>query len=116
MTEKRKFIRHDAIHLLDYLVLDKGTEDSGTYSMGRTLDVSNNGLKLETVQPFPQGAKIKITVGLADELVDLSGTIIYCRATKDRYISGITFERIANDNKRVFDLYVKAFARRQMTH
>jgi len=117
MTEKRNYIRHDAIHLIDYLVLDEGKEDTGTYSMGRTLDVSTNGLKLETTQPFSQGAKVKITLGLADQLVDLAGTVIYCRATGGRFVSGITFEGLGNGgNKRIFDLYVKAFARRQMTH
>ena len=50
--EKRKFIRWDAIHLLDYVVLDPDGS-KGRYSMGRTLDVSLNGLKLETSYELP---------------------------------------------------------------
>ncbi|SHO51432.1 PilZ domain-containing protein [Desulfopila aestuarii] len=116
MHDKRKYIRHDAIHLLDYLLLDQGNEDTGRYSMGRTLDVSNNGLKLETAQPFPQGARLKITLGLANELLSLAGTVIYCRAKKGNYISGITFESPMNSNKNIHDIYMKAFHRRRMLH
>lgn len=116
MTEKRKHIRHDAIHLLDYLVLDQGRNDTGRYSMGRTLDVSSNGLKLETDNPFPEGARLKITLGLANELVDLSGTVVYCRAKKGSYVSGITFGDLASKNGKVLDNYIRAFNRRHMTH
>lgn len=116
MTDKRQYIRHDAIHLLDYLVLDQNADNSGTYSMARTLDVSNNGLKLETVQPFPQGARLKITLGLANELVDLSGTVIYCRSRKGRFISGVTLEGLNYQNRKVFEIYLQAFNRRHMTH
>lgn len=116
MTDKRKFIRHDAIHLLDYLILDEGQNDSGIYSMGRTLDASSNGLKLETAQPIPQGAHLKITLGLADDLVDLDGKVIYCHAHGGRFVSGIAFEGLIHENRRVFDLYLNMFNRRRMTH
>lgn len=115
MTEKRKFIRHDAIHLIDYLVLDQGG-NSGTYSMGRTLDVSSNGLKLETAQPFSQGTRLKITVGLANDLVDLDGTVTYCRANRGRYVSGVTFEGLTNGNRKILSLYVEAFTKRHVAH
>ena len=116
MTEKRQSTRHQAIHLLDYLVLDQGHDNTGRYSMGRTLDVSNNGLKLETSQPFPQGARLRITLGLDDKLIDLAGTVIYCRSRKGNFISGITIEGLANENSKVFDVYLQAFNRRHMTH
>lgn len=115
MIEKRKYIRYDAIHLLDYLVLDQENE-SGTYSMGRTLDVCANGLKLETTQPLPVGTRLQITVGLADELVDLAGTVTYSRAKQGRYVSGISFDGLSSRNKKTFDLYVQAFNKRHMTH
>jgi len=108
MTEKRKYIRHDTIHLIDYLVLDQ-EGNSGTYSMGRTLDVSANGLKLETSQPLEIGSKLQITVGLANELVDLTGTISHSHAARGKFIAGISFNGINSDAKRIFALYVNAF-------
>ena len=49
--EQRKFIRYDSLHLLDYQVLDEDG-NPGIYSMGRTIDVSIDGLKLETTTEF----------------------------------------------------------------
>jgi len=112
MDEKRKTIRFDAIHLLDYLVLDQEGHDT-TYSMGRTLDVSANGLKLETTHPLDPHSRLRITVGMANELVDLTGTVTYCRAVRNRYISGISFNGITSDSKRIYALYTEAFSRRK---
>ncbi|WP_136795744.1 PilZ domain-containing protein [Desulfosediminicola ganghwensis] len=108
MSEKRKFIRHNAIHLLDYLVLeDDGTKT--TYSMGRTIDVSAGGIKLETAHELEPGTRLEITVGLEEDLVDLIGTIVYCREKMGRYISGIAFEELHGEHKRVYQKYVDAF-------
>jgi hypothetical protein len=108
MTEKRQFIRHDAIHLLDYQVIDK-EGNGGTYSMGRTLDVSANGLKLETTHPLESGTRLEITVGLANELVELSGIVSHSHQKRGRFIAGISFNGITSDDKRIFALYVDAF-------
>ena len=74
--EKRKFIRWDSIHLLDYLVIETDGSE-GRYSMGRTLDVSLNGLKLETSYELPEEAELEITVGLEEDLIDLIGRVVY---------------------------------------
>ncbi|MFV0436605.1 MAG: PilZ domain-containing protein [Desulfopila sp.] len=116
MTDKRRYIRHDAIHLLDYLILDENTTDSGTYSMGRTLDTSSNGLKLETNRELPQGAHLRITLGLANDLVDLDGTVVYCHLQGGRFVSGIAFEKLIHENRRVFDLYLNTFNHRRVTN
>jgi hypothetical protein len=106
--EKRKFIRWDAIHLLDYVVIDAdGTE--GRYSMGRTLDVSLNGLKLETSYELPLEAEVKITVGIEEDLIDLVGRITHQSRRGGRFISGIEFVRMSAEDRRVFRLYTDAF-------
>ena len=108
MNEKRKFIRHNAIHLLDYLVLeDDGTKT--TYSMGRTSDVSAGGIKLETAHELKPGTRLEITVGLEEDLVGLIGTIVYCREKMGRYISGIAFEELHDEHKRIYQKYVDVF-------
>jgi hypothetical protein len=108
MTEKRQFIRHDAIHLIDYQVIDR-EGNGGTYSMGRTLDVSVNGLKLETTHALDSGTRLQITVGLANELIELTGIVSHTHAKRGRFISGISFNGTNSDNKRIFSLYVDAF-------
>ncbi len=110
--EQRKFIRYDALHLLDYTVLDDNGE-SGVYSMGRTIDVSVDGIKLETNSPLKVNARLLITVGLEDDLVDLEGKITHMTPHDGRFISGVVFLKISKNGRRVFTKYVEAFQRRK---
>ncbi len=110
--EQRKFIRYDALHLLDYTVLDDNDE-GGVYSMGRTIDVSVDGIKLETNSPLKINARLLITVGLEDDLVDLEGKITHMTPHDGRFISGVVFLKISKNGRRVFTKYVEAFQRRK---
>ena len=110
--EKRKFIRHDALHLLDYIVFDE-EGNPGTYSMGRTIDVSVDGLKLETSQPLKTDTRLCITVGIEDDLVDLEGRTTYASPHEGRYVSGVTFLKIDQNGRRIFTKYVDAFRNRK---
>ena len=110
--EKRKFIRWDAIHLLDYVVIDSDGS-KGRYSMGRTLDVSLNGLKLETSYELPLEAELELTVGIEDDLVDLVGRITHKSLQGGRHISGIEFVKMSAESRRVFRLYTDAFKKYQ---
>ncbi len=110
--EQRKFIRYDALHLLDYIVLDEeGTP--GTYSMGRTIDVSIDGIKLETTTPFQADTRLLITIGLEDDLVDLEGRTTHAEPLNDRFVSGVTFVKITKNGRRVLAKYIEAFRKRK---
>lgn len=106
--EKRKFIRWDSIHLLDYLVIEPDGSEGG-YSMGRTLDVSLNGLKMETSYDLPDEAELEITVGIEDDLIDLIGRVVHTTKQGGRYISGIEFLKMSAEGRRIFRLYTDAF-------
>lgn len=110
--EKRKFIRLDSLHLLDYIVLDR-ERSKGRYSMGRTLDVSVNGIKMETVYPLSTDNTLEITVGIEEDLVDMEGRITYCQKEGDRFVSGIEFIRMSPEGRRVFRRYTEAFKQQQ---
>jgi hypothetical protein len=110
--EKRKFIRWDAIHLLDYIVIDPDGSE-GPYSMGRTLDVSLNGIKLETAYEIPLEANLEITVGIEEDLVDLVGRVTHTSEKGGRYVSGIEFVKMSAEGRRVFRLYTDAFKKYQ---
>lgn len=110
--EKRKFIRLDALHLLDYIVLDRD-RSRGRYSMGRTLDVSVNGIKMETAYPLSLEDTLEITVGIEEDLVDLEGRITYSQPEGDRHVSGIEFIKMSGESRRVFRRYTEAFKQLQ---
>jgi hypothetical protein len=106
--EQRKFIRYDSLHLLDYLILDE-EGNPGTYSMGRTIDVSLDGIKLETTIPLTTNTRLLITLGIEDDLVDLEGRTTHALPLDGRYISGVTFLKISKNGRRVLAKYVEAF-------
>lgn len=111
--EHRKFIRYDALHLLDYLVLDEDG-NPGLYSMGRTIDVSVDGIKLETIYPLNAETRLLLTIGLEDDLIDLEGRTTHAAPCDGRFISGVTFLKITKNGRRIFAKYVEAFRRRKM--
>jgi c-di-GMP-binding flagellar brake protein YcgR len=107
-TEQRHFIRKNGLHLLDYLIIDQNGLQT-TYSMGRTLDVSANGLKLETTKKIEKGDTLLITVGLEDDLIDLRAEVVHTEQAAQRYITGIEFQDISEEGKRIFKKYAEAF-------
>ena len=111
--EHRKFIRYDALHLLDYIVLDEDGKP-GVYSMGRTIDVSIDGLKLETIYALKANTHLLLTVGLEDDLIDLEGLTTHAAPCDGRFVSGVTFLKITKNGRRVVAKYVDAFRKRKM--
>lgn len=109
-TERRNFIRPEALNLLDYLVVDEQGRQ-GEYSMARTLNVSEGGILMETHIPLPKGQQVMVTLGLEDKLVDVMGRIIYTTFESGRHQNGIEFFHVADSDKRVLDKYVEAFHR-----
>lgn len=81
--------------------------------MGRTRDVSIDGMRLETLQPFTFGTRLQITLGLEDNLVDIIGEVSNCRAKGDRFLSGITFIQIDKQDRKILAEYIEAFQQRR---
>jgi PilZ domain len=106
--EKRSYIRKDSLHLLDYLIIDREGRQT-TYSMGRTLDVSEHGLKLEATQPVSKGDTLLVTIGLGDDLIDLTGEVKYSRKISNRYTVGMEFSDINDEAIRILKKYIIAF-------
>lgn len=107
-TEHRRFIRKSALHLLDYLIIDEHGLQT-TYSMARTLDVSENGLKLEAAQQINIGDSLLITVGLENDLIDLRGDVVHVEKSNDRFLTGIEFRDISENGRRILKKYAEAF-------
>jgi len=111
-AEKRKFIRLDSLHLLDYLIIDDDGNE-GEYSMGRTLDVSLNGMKIETIHSIPSRSQLVITLGIEDELVDIKGSVAHTQEAENRYVSGVEFNKVSAEDRSVLRRYVDEFKARK---
>jgi c-di-GMP-binding flagellar brake protein YcgR len=106
--ERRRYIRPEALNLLDYLVVDEQGRQ-GDYSMARTLNISKGGVLMETHIPLPLGQQVMITLGLADQLIDVMGRIVYVTSSSGRHQNGIEFFHVSDSDKRILDHYVAAF-------
>jgi c-di-GMP-binding flagellar brake protein YcgR len=107
-NENRNYIRLDSLHLLDYLIIDREGSQT-TYSMGRTLDVSEQGMKLEVTHSVASGDSLLITVGLENDLIDLTGEVIHCKKNQNRYVLGLEFSDISDEGMRILKKYIVAF-------
>jgi hypothetical protein len=74
---------------LSYICLDK-SEEVVQQAMGRTINISDGGLLLETHFKMKKGYTLIASIGLRDETVDFKGTVIHVqRAGGGKYVAGI---------------------------
>ena len=107
-SDQRKFERKDSLNIIGYDILGEEGE-SVLHGMGRTLNVSESGLLLETHNPLSKGQTLMITVGLEDDTVELKGHVTYvASASSETFNSGIEFMEIDENGKRVLGKFLEA--------
>ena len=89
-NEKRKNPRVDALNL-SYICLDEDQQVI-KQGMGRTLNVSESGILLETYFPIEAEHTVILSIGFKDRLVDVKGRPAHIRSTgPDVYEIGVEF-------------------------
>jgi len=108
-TEKRKYARIESTNLLNFVCLDEKGEPS-QQGMGRTLNVSEAGILLETYHPIEPQTHISLTIGMEEDLVELDGTVVFLRERiDDTFEAGIQFSKINDHEQRILSKFIKAF-------
>ncbi len=106
MKEQRKFTRHNVQHLLDFTTTDnKGKKTS--FHMGRILDLSRGGMKIETPINLNIASRIEITAGIEDNLIDLTGKVAHSHEADKGFISGIQILSISPENRSIITSYIE---------
>jgi hypothetical protein len=110
-VEKRQRTRIDTLNLLSFIVHD----NAGTQlyeRLGRTLNVSETGILLETDIPVDAHLGVDVKIGLDEELVDIQGTIIHVNVNaQQRYEIGIKFSKIDDRDLKILKAYIEAFSK-----
>jgi hypothetical protein len=108
--EKRKHDRIDSLHLLNYVYTDDISEEA-MQGMGRTLNVSEAGILLEThTPPISVGSVVSLTIGFEEDVVDIKGRVIYTKESEDdMFESGIEFFDVADKAQEILGRYIAAF-------
>lgn len=104
--ERRQAERRYALNFLDYEILAAAGNVQGR-GLARTLDISESGLRLETSQFFEPGQKLRLTIGLKNDMVQLVGQVVNCQPENDDLCrSGVLFLEFAVEQQ---ELYQKHF-------
>ena len=107
--EKRIDPRIESSNLLSYICLDENNHEM-MQGMGRTLNVSEGGILLETHVPIYPHHIVSLTMALEDDLMDFKGKIAYSRKREDgRFESGIEFIEMDEEKQRFYRQYILIF-------
>lgn len=110
--QRRKFERSRSLNLVDYVIVgEDGSQLSR--SMGRTRNVGEGGLLLETHRPLSEGQTVLITLGLKDDTAQLEGKIIHREppesfSNETRYCAGVKFTGMSKRDREALKKYIQA--------
>jgi len=89
--EKRKYPRVGTHNLVSYLCLDEEGQAVGG-GMGRTLNVSEGGILLETHAALDPNSAVSLTIALEDEIMEVSAKVASSKRRDDgKFETGMAF-------------------------
>ncbi len=98
---------------LSYVCIDEDGNITGE-GMGRTLNVSESGILLETHFSMKSGQTISLTVAIEEQLLDIRGFVIRCRQSEENtFLTGIEFEGLDLEGFALLRKFVQFFQERQ---
>ena len=93
--ERRCYPRLKSLWLISYVGKEGGVQKT-PISMGRTLDMSPAGVKLETIEPLDPNAllELEMEIAIKERIFSVYGHVVYCREIPAaNYIVGIQFDQ-----------------------
>jgi hypothetical protein len=113
MEEQRKHTRLDALNLIHFAIRDEGGEIL-KQGMGRTLNVSESGILLESHTPIGQSRQLSIAIGLEDRIAELDGVVVHCFEKESGVFEyGIEFGGTSSAQRDILQAYIDDFMRRK---
>lgn len=107
IIDERESKREESINIVDYVMLGEDGEPESN-GMGRTLNVGDRGLLLETSTPLKEQRILLVTLGLKNDMIELKGKITYIGTSEENnFRSGIEFMEIDEEGKRVLHKFLK---------
>lgn len=107
MKENRRFERVDAIHL-SYVCIDEAGNVVHE-GMGRTLNVSEAGILLETPFCTELGQTLNVTLAVGEELLDVNGRVIRVEETPDGCRTGVEFSELSAGDREKIREFIEIF-------
>jgi hypothetical protein len=103
--DKRKHERIQSLNL-SYICLDED-QNIVKQGMGRTLNISESGILLETHFPIETTHIVKMTIGLEEELLEITGKPVHISGKKKGiYEIGIHFIELDQHSSRILKKFI----------
>lgn len=113
MKERRVNTRVKTVNLISYVSLDENGKPL-EQGMGRTLNISQGGLLIETKVPIEAQYILLMAVDINDELVDIKGGVVYSRRSGDKiFHTGVRFIETNDKIRKVVIEMVKTFSKQK---
>ena len=97
MKDNRKHKRVKTENLISYVAGEMGAGWT-SHCIGRTLNVSQSGILIETLSPITSEFVAIMTTDINNNLIEIKGSLIYCREISSNiYQAGICFIGTAED-------------------
>ena len=107
--DRRKDERINALNLISYSCIDE-TDETLSQGMGRTLNLSEDGILLETHVSVDPKRTVVMSIGLEDDLINIKGRVVYSTGGRDkRFVAGIEFIEKDEATLEVLRKYIKTF-------
>jgi hypothetical protein len=104
--EKRAFPRVRSLNLVS---LSKFAEEGYVElaELGRTLDLSEGGIRLEAFEAIPVGTRTRLRIGLREDIIDVDGEVAYVQEGEGgRVITGIEFVTMSPEHRQVLQSFL----------
>ena len=110
IQEKRKHTRINSLNL-SYICLDKDKKIV-KQGMGRTLNVSESGILLETHFAVDLSYTVLLTIGLEEEIIEIRGKPVHSKKNdQGLHEVGIQFQESNKTVTKTIKKFVKAFGK-----
>ncbi len=108
LNERRRHIRIDSFNL-SYVSVDENGSIVNE-GIGRTLNVSESGILLETNFQTSLAQAVSLTIAFEENLIDLKGKFIHCQAFGNGlFQTGVEFIDVDDSAKTMLKRYILMF-------
>lgn len=112
--ERRSESRLDSKNLISYVCLDENNRKYGQ-GMGRTLNISERGILLETNDLIDPKSTISLTIALEEDLMEFEGRIAFSNKKKHgKYETGVHFKERDGEKRQFLRHYITVFKEDRM--
>jgi c-di-GMP-binding flagellar brake protein YcgR len=106
--EKRKHVRISSLNL-SYVCLDENNQVI-KQGMGRSLNVSESGILLETHFPIDDQHIVRMTLGLEEDLIDIKGRPVHTRMNNaGKYEVGLEFVKSDAKTRKALKKFIDTY-------